>query len=408
MLLFELKKIVSKTSNRLALLLLAAVLCVVCWQTISGVSYVKENGKSISGFKAIKENKKTKTEWQGDLTEQRIAEVIAENLRINKSEEALSGNLLQNEISYSWKQGYMDIYRLLIRSYCGFTDYDYYKPDTLKPQDSERFYSNRTANLKEWLGTAAKYYYSDSEKSYLIGQYETLKTPLSYGYADGWIRFSEFSVKIIMITVLVLGFLSSGIFSGEFSLKSDSIFFSSACGRGKAVSAKVKAGILLVTGVYWVMILAYSLFVFVIFGADGANLPIQINSDTWKSFYHLTFLQEYFIITVGGYLGSLFISLLAMLVSAKSRSAVLAVIVPFLLIFLPSFLSGGSSPVIAKLLGLLPDQLLQMNKTVMLFNLYHIGGRIWGGVGLLLVLYTLLTALLCPILYYLYCKSEVK
>ena len=55
------------------------------------------------------------------------------------------------------------------------------------------------------------------------------------------------------------------------------------------------------------------------------------------------------------------ISLLVMLVSAKSKSTVLAVMIPFVLIFIPSFPGNIESSVINKISGLLPDRMLQIN-----------------------------------------------
>ena len=70
-------------------------------------------------------------------------------------------------------------------------------------------------------------------------------------------------------------------------------------------------------------------------------------------------MEKYLLTAAGGYIGCLFISALSMLVSAKTRSTVVAVLVPFILIFIPSFLANINSPAVARLLGLLPDQLLQ-------------------------------------------------
>lgn len=50
-------------------------------------------------------------------------------------------------------------------------------------------------------------------------------------------------------------------------------------------------------------------------------------------------------------------------------------------------------------LAQLPDQLLQLGLAMSYFNLYSLGGRIFGAVPLLLVLYTVLGLVLIPVLY---------
>lgn len=121
-------------------------------------------------------------------------------------------------------------------------------------------------------------------------------------------------------------------------------------------------------------------------------------------------LQEYLLIALGGYIGCLFISALTMLVSAKSRSAVIAVMVPVALIFIPSiagnFMGNVNSALANKVLGLLPDQLLQTGGALKLFNLYSFGGRIFGAVPVMMVLYLLLTAAILPVLYLEYKNSK--
>ena len=66
-------------------------------------------------------------------------------------------------------------------------------------------------------------------------------------YQAGWKNLFQYSPSIIMILTLVLGFLCAGIFSGEFQLKANAVFYSSYYGRNKAVWAKVKAGAIIIT-----------------------------------------------------------------------------------------------------------------------------------------------------------------
>ena len=76
-----------------------------------------------------------------------------------------------------------------------------------------------------------------------------MKTPLYYDYQAGWKNLFQYSPSIIMILTLVLGFLCAGIFSGEFQLKANAVFYSSYYGRNKAVWAKVKAGAIIITAI---------------------------------------------------------------------------------------------------------------------------------------------------------------
>lgn len=399
---YEIKKVFSRTSSKIALLFLAIVLVVISYFVIHEVTFVNGEGNEEHGFAAIRKLKEVKKEWEGELTEEVLRKVIEENGRIASTAESQSKDYQENDIAYGWRQGFSDIRSLMIYSYGDFNTFDYYIVDSLSPDAAKDFYTNRVQVLKIYLAGDGKDLFSEEEKEFLIEKYEQMRTPLYYDYTLGWTQLFQYAPSIIMITVLVLGFLVAGIFSGEFQLKADAVFYSSYHGRDRAISAKVKAGFLIVTAVYWGMVLLYSVIVLGILGTDGAGCMIQAYMGGWKSFYNITNWQEYVIIILGGYIGNLFMAFLTMLVSAKTGSAVVAVMIPFILIFIPSFISGSSISILSKVLGLLPDQLLQMNMAVRYFNLYRIGRKIMGAVGILPVLYGVLTVGMAPVIYGIY------
>ncbi len=73
---------------------------------------------------------------------------------------------------------------------------------------------------------------------------------------------------------------------------------------------------------------------------------------------------------------------------------------PFVLIFLPSFLENiTSSPVLNKILSLLPDRLLGVARAMKYFDLFTIGGKVTGAIPVLFALYGVLAALLPPVIF---------
>ena len=128
----------------------------------------------------------------------------------------------------------------------------------------------------------------------------------------------------------------------------------------------------------------------------------------WKSFYHLKLWQAWCLTCLGGYIGNLFFAFLTMWVSAKTRSSMFAATVPFLLIFLPNFLDNLGNDRVSKLLGLLPDQLLQLDQALRYFNVYEIFGKVFSAISLLLPTFTALTLLLAPIIYREFCRKQIR
>lgn len=404
MLRYELKKVFIRRSSRIALILLAVLVVGSGCLAVMGIDYINEDGEKENGTAAIHKLRDAKQEWAGELTEEVIRRVIEENHAIDASVDKETADVRELDMAYSKKQGFLDIRQLITYAFCGFQEYDYYKIDSLSPESAKEFEGRRLAQLKEWLGSDGADQLTDKEKSFLTEKYEEFRFPIRYSPADGWRQLIEHAPMVTMFTVLILGFLTSGIFSSEFRCKTNDIFFSSCYGRDRAIKAKIAAGFLMITGIYWIAVLVYTGIVLGICGTGGADSVIQMTQ--WKSFYSLTYLQEYVLIAIGGYVGSLFILFLAMLVSAGSKSAVLSVIIPFAVIFLPPFLRDTAIPHMEKIMGLFPDQLLQMRQAVNYFDLYEIGGRTVGSAELLPVLYTFLFLLLLPFIYWIYKKQN--
>ncbi len=407
MILFEIKKIFSRTGSIVGLLVLLITLIVCCYFAVSHTEYVDEEGNTHTGITAVHTLMEEKEKWTGIMTEEYLKEVIRENNKVNMEYPYSISDNETSDIGYSMKQGFSDVRTLINNGFSEFRSYSYWRADSVTEDEVGKLYENRIQNLKNWLNAEeSEYLFSEAEKEFLITQYENLEVPLYYEPADGWIAALEYAPSIIMITMLVLSFFVSGIFSNEFQWKADSIFFSTKYGRDKGTLSKIATGFIVVTALYWIMILLYSLVVFCIYGTSGADCLIQTGLGGFKSFYQMTFLQEYLLVTIGGYIGVLFILLLSMLVSAKTHTVVLAVTIPFIMIFIQSFLGGF--PNLADVLGLLPDQLLQMNMAVSTFSLYEIGGKVIASVPILMTIYPVFCIVLFPIMYRVYRRTEIK
>lgn len=379
---FELKKIFVKTSSKIAVLLLI----VFTAYSISNANYlvwINEDNTELTGRAAAKKLQEAENEWYGMLTDKKIEKVILQG----------------------WSQGNRGIRILLARAFGGLNNTDSTIVDTLSEEDARNFYSKRVSSLQAWLGEQGSWY-TEQEKEFLVTQYKKMKIPLDYEYAKGWVQMFSASSNLQMFLVLVVGFLVAGIFSEEYRTGACSIFFSAAHGRGKAIRAKVKAGFLLITIVYWLTFGIFSAAVLLELGADGSGCLIQISSQGWKSIYNITFFQEYLIIALGGYIGCLFVDSFAMFVSAKIKSTVVSVIIPFVVLFAPSIIKLGNSRFAEKADGLMPYQLVQMNFTICEFYTYEIFGKIVGAVGILLISYAALAGILHWGIYMAFRKGE--
>ena len=398
---YELKKVFGSFGSKLALLLLAGLVLLSSWMAVSGVEWVNEKGDQETGFSAISRLREAQRRWAGPLDEPRLEAIIRENQRICATPEAQSKDYNQNDIAYGWKQGVRPVLDMMNYAYSnGFQEFDWYCNERVTPQQAGDFYPNRTRLMKQWLyeeGSSAYHLFNEKEKDFLVAQYEALKTPFYYDYSEGWTQLLYNSPFVIMTAALILGYLVAGIFAGEFRWKTDTVLFSTLYGRDRAVSAKIKAGFLLVTGLYWTSVALYFLITLSCLGFSGWNCPLQL--DLWKSFYHLKLWQAWLLVSLGGYIGNLFFSFLTMWVSARTRSSMFAATVPFLLIFLPSFLDNLNNDRISKILGLFPSQLLELYQALRYFYVYDLGFTVTDAMHILPVAYGILSLLLMPVMY---------
>lgn len=407
MLRYELKKIFGRTGGKIALLILAIGLAVICYSAMLQVSYTDENGDSHTGPAAARELRALKNEWAGPIDQAMITRAIDVNQQIISSEDYNSTDIQRQNAAYHDTQGYATIRSLIAQTYGGFNEYDYYRLDTLTPDETGQLYDLRVQNLKEWLARP-DISFSPAEADFLVNQYEAMETPLYYEYNDGGDTLIYYAPTLVMFLLFVIIFLVSGIFPSEHRLKANAIFFSTKLGRGKAVRTKIAAALVTTTVLYWLAIAIYTLVVLALLGADGAGGAFQLLK--WKAFYNLTIGQAYALSVLGGYVGTLFLALLAMIVSALTRSQVVAVIVPYVLVLAANFANSllSSWEVLPSILGLLPDQLLQLSVVLDDFNLYTIFGHVTGSVPLLFLLYSALSLALLPLLYRVYRKSQVR
>lgn len=397
---FELKKIFLKPVNRILFIILVLITVIAGILTVKDVQYILENGDDIHGIKASRSLEEDRNKWSGYLTEDVFKKVLKENRRIEKTEKIQSKN-------YSKKQGIEEINSIISLAFTEFKEYDYYKVNSVRVSEAGDIYNKRISRLKNYLDSGQERF-SDAEKEFLITQYENLETPLYYEYAGGWkaLLDSQYMLTFMTILVVITGFLVAGIFSDEFQLKADSVFFSSEKGRNKAIISKIGAGFITVTSVYWGAVIIYSAIVLFSLGFGGYGCAVQTGFSNWDSIYNITYLGDYILSVTGGYIGSLFILFFAMLVSAKSRSTVIAITVPFILSCAPMFL--GRVTVFAKIMALFPDQLLRINKSLDEFKLYEIGGKTMGFITIIIPLYLILFIILVPVLYMVYKKTEIK
>lgn len=407
---FELQKLYSKRSNLIVFLLLLALIGYSSYQAIRSVEWVDTHGNWETGYSAAQKLRQARGQWSGTLNQEMLEKGLETLKEIYSSAEAQSSNIEENWVIRNQLQGVGEIADLLSWSYAETYGSFEKMVSELQPEDLWDFYANRTEERKEWLydkSSWAYYNYAEQEKQYITKQYEAMEVPLQLSYHEGWVQANEHLPSLLKYSIILLSFLLAGIFSDEFTLKTAAVYYNTFHGRTKATATKIALGFLSITAVYWISVGIYSIAVLDVLGTDGATCLIQSHSGYWFLWENMTFLQKYFLSLTAGYIGYLFIGFLVMWISAKTKSSVLAVLIPSLVILLPEYLGVDHSSFMFYAIGILPDRLLDFSGALSYLVLYPIGNHILTSWTIILAVYPCVTILLLFLCYREYRHKQI-
>lgn len=400
---YELQRVFCKRANQIVLILLAVLVAYACGSAMVQVEWVDTQGNSITGHSAAVALRRDREEWSGTLDQVMLEKALKEIKEIYRSTEVDIQTQESNYLLRSKLQGVQEISDLLGWSF--LEEYNTFEEmvSDLQPEDLSRFYKNRVENRKAWLycdETSWGYYnYTPAEKQYILDKYESLETPLEIGYHEGWVQANGHISTCLKYGIILLSFILAGIFSDDFSLKTDAVYYTTLYSRNKGTIVKMVVGFLIITLVYWLCVGSYSVIVLGNLGTDGANCFIQSHAEYWDVRESLTFYQKYLLTVVSGYVGYLFIGFLVMWISGITKSPVLAVLVPSLLILLPEYLWNFYSPAMRRLIGILPDKLLDIETAIQYLYLYTIGNHVYTAIPIVVTLYPCISVVLVFLCY---------
>ena len=133
--------------------------------------------------------------------------------------------------------------------------------------------------------------------------YEKVEIPLTYAAKDSWDTMTMYAQTYVLLMAVIIGFLTAGIFSGEFRSGTEDVFLAAKYGRSKAIKNKIIAGILMATVVYWIGVGLLSFISFAVMGTSGFFTPYQLGDP--YSIYVMTYGEYYLLILVGGYIATI-------------------------------------------------------------------------------------------------------
>lgn len=225
--------------------------------------------------------------WKDNLSE---AGKASEGLYLDR--ECMEG-LREDANRYGYLNG-ENIMELVISNYEGKT------LEELSGDEMDRFFQTRNRTIHENLVQDTKKGYTDREIANFMDKAEALSA-LSMGYAEGWKALEEVLGNFVFLIIVIVSVLILPLFGRDPAVQMEELVRSGRYGKRELDMARIIAAYLMATILYVCSMVIYFVIIMLPLGFDGAGQPIQSNVRTFFSLYNITYLQQFLLNLVLGY-----------------------------------------------------------------------------------------------------------
>lgn len=404
---YEWKKIWKSRLAQLSIIGCGLFLVFCVWSSIMQISATNENGENFSGMSAVEVMKDTQKNIE--LTQKNVDEIVRQYLKYtsdpNTNSESETHQYLSEEVYRTFYLTNRDLLSLITNVYrepgSGSSMKEVLEENVGKDfREAQIKRDNTYIDLKKEQGrltsSEANYW---KEKTGNLQEYQ-------YGYHKGWSMILDtLTWPVLIMMIICIGI--APIFAGEYQSKCDSLILCMKYGKSKLIFAKIVSGWLYATCVYWGITLIYSSVYMIFLGTQGADLPIQLKYPAMSVGYNLTMGEAVVIALLLGYFFTLGIMGITLFMSALLKNTYAVIIVAFLLIIIPTFLSpdtGGYAW--SHVLSLLPPKIADFS--FQSYTAYSIGNIVLSW-PVMAILINAIVAVICSVLgYIVFRKHQVN
>lgn len=404
---YEWKKIWKSRLAQLSIIGCGLFLVFCVWSSIMQISTTNENGENFSGMSAVEVMKDTQKNIE--LTQKNVDEIVRQYLKYtsdpNTNSESETHQYLSEEVYRTFYLPNRDLLSLITNVYrepgSGSSMKEVLEENVGKDfREAQIKRDNTYIDLKKEQGrltsSEANYW---KEKTGNLQEYQ-------YGYHKGWSMILDtLTWPVLIMMIICIGI--APIFAGEYQSKCDSLILCMKYGKSKLIFAKIVSGWLYATCVYWGITLIYSSVYMIFLGTQGADLPIQLKYPAMSVGYNLTMGEAVVIALLLGYFFTLGIMGITLFMSALLKNTYAVIIVAFLLIIIPTFLSpdtGGYAW--SHVLSLLPPKIADFS--FQSYTAYSIGNIVLSW-PVMAILINAIVAVICSVLgYIVFRKHQVN
>lgn len=380
---FEIKKIICKKVNQIAMLL-GLLLIIICnIAQIQGKTF-RDGDKEPSGVSAISRQKEIENSLTSELSEEFLTAFIQEYQR----------QMAGNSYEYDWDliEPQRNLFSCISRNYVEWNEQyiDWENLNKINTEGGIGFYDRRIQKIETLLNAEYTYgNFSEAEKEYWLEKAKTVNTPFRWGSNCNWdIKWT--GIELLIYLFFVISICTAPIFAGEYQNRTDALLLTSKHGKSKVISAKILAAITFAF-IYIAVCSSVSIGISsALLGIDGWNLPVQL----WNTIipYQMTVFKACVINLSVIFLISFFITAFSLLISTLSKSPMIVLALDILLFFGTIFLpSSKSIGLWNKILYLLPLNCIDLKHVLRTYNSYQFGTLIISYLEMIFIVYIALT-----------------
>lgn len=404
---FELKKIIMRKSARYTCAAILVALCGIMALNVVQTKTTNNTGEVLSGLDAIHYRQDSAKAHEGTITDERVSQELENyyNVAFEKIDpeelSQMSGAAAYDTIAQFYDEQtvqfiYDDYFSWLIRPWAPYSGME-------PTQISALIGAHPDTTLKEALASLTQrtldadmqgaWTYTDAERDFWTAEQAKVTHPLAYGYAGGWGNIID-CVAFISFAIIAVCVALTPVFAGEYADRTDSVILSSRYGRTRLLAAKILAALLFAAGYFALCALIICGVSLIAYGADGANLPIQVLA--MGSPYDLTVSQAALTSVGLAFLMTMGFAGLTLLLSSRLRSMLAIFVIDAALVLVTGMIPTGGIGILQHILYLFPTS-LSAPALFWSYMSYPAGSFVTDVIGAITILYSLLLVICIPL-----------
>lgn len=406
---YEWKRIWGSRLTQFAVLGCALFLAFSVWSNIRLISTTDADGQTVTGLEAVQVQKESRKEV--NLDQETVDALVDEYLGYTEDPATSSDDreliYLSEEMYVKWYLPHQPVLHLIDGAYRSYPEQrNDSMRDVLLQSRGNDFYEARKERVWENLEDAVSRGEITAAEADWWNAEDDAVGEASYGFNRAWWEIIN-STSLIILVMLVICIGTAPIFAGEYQSKCDSLLLSTRCGKSRLILAKLTSSFLFSTVVYWGCMGLFAGLYLAVMGTDGWNLPVQALCENISISYDLTSLQACVLVLVMGYVLTLGLVGVVLLLSSIMKNPYGVVITSFLFLCVPLFLSMNRGGYLWKhFLGLLPEKISDFGFGS--YMVYSIGGLTVTWPAAAMMVNGVCAVLLCGLAYGFFRRHQVN